>query len=295
MKFSPRPGGPPRRTDSRAVLVVLAVLGLQAVILYLIVAVAFPDWRPAFLVGEPDQPAIPSRLALPPATQSTEGTQVAPTDAAASRMLFGGPGSAVLGDRVPTAPTPSVSTSAPGRSMASSPYEPHATLPRAQEPPSPAAQMAFQRYLEWLRTAELERQSLRSWGQHHLPSDAAASESDPAQRREILRQAGEEVSAFRQRVLRTKPIVPADCRVVDQYYMAALAQEGAEAAALLDALEQQDRDRIRQLQRRGTAGIDRDLTVANSKLEQTFRKRGEPVTLRLEMGPDASLLGALTE
>lgn len=154
--------------------------------------------------------------------------------------------------------------------------------------------MAFQRYLDWLRSVELERQGLRAWGEQHLPADWRPSTTELAQQRPLLHQARQEVSAFRQRVLQSKPLVPSDCRIVDQYYMGVLTQEGAQTAAYLDALGQADPEPARHLERRGTAGIDRDLTIANAKLEQTFRQRGIPATLRLEMGPDASLLGALT-
>jgi hypothetical protein len=153
--------------------------------------------------------------------------------------------------------------------------------------------MSFRRYIDWLRTVELERQSLRAWGERRLTAGDPAAPPEPAVRRQELHLAGQEVGAFRQRILRTKPVVPPDCRIVDQYYMGALSYEGSQTAEFVQALEQGAADRVRQLQRGGTGRIDRDLTVANAKLEQTFRKRGQPQELRLEMGADASLLGAL--
>jgi len=295
MKLPQKPGGSPRRVDSRTVLVLLAVLGLQVVIVLVIVAVAFPDWRPAFLDGASREPALPGRLVAMPSAPDAGAPDVSPkpTDAAASRMLFGDSGRAVLGDQVPEAPR----AASPGSSSPSAshlPPPPPGSAP-AVDKASRADQLAFEQYLDWLRTVELERLSLRTWGEHHLSTGETLIQPDPAQRRQVLHLAGQEVSAFRQRILRTKPVVPADCRIVDQYFMGAIAQEGSQAADLLEALEQQDADRVRQLQHSGTGRIDRDLTVANAKLEQTLRKRGQPLVLRIETGVDASLLGALTE
>jgi len=292
MKFPPKPSDPRRRADSRTVLVLLAVVGLQVVIVLVIVAVAFPDWRPAFLRDASQEAAMPDRLVapgLPNAEAPGDATRpVAPTDTAASRMLFGGPGSAVLGDHVP-APPP---RPAPERSASI----PNLPTPRSEtDTPNATEQTAFQRYLDWLRAVELERLSLRTWGEHHLSAGEPATPSEPAQRRQVLHLAGQEVRAFRQRILRTRPVVPPECRIVDQYYMGALSQEASQTIDLLEAMEQQDVDQTRQFQRLGTGRVDRDLTVANAKLEQTLRKHGQPPALRIEMGAGASLLGALAE
>jgi hypothetical protein len=201
-------------------------------------------------------------------------------------MLFGGSGSAVLGDRVPEAPHPSADPAEPAVPRSAGPE-----IARA-DTPSPAARMAFQRYLEWLRQVELERLRLRSWGEEHLPEVVAAAPGS-AERKQAVRLALAEVRAFSQRVVRTKPVVPADCRIVDQYYMGALAREGAGATDLVEALQAGDAEEVRRRQKAAINAVDRDLTVANAKLEQTFRKRGAPVTLHLETGAVASILGVL--
>jgi hypothetical protein len=271
------------------VLLVLGALALSGLIVYGLVALSFPDWRPSFLGGNPEEVLLPGRSALPspPSAAVLPGPEpAAPTDTAASRMLFGGSGSAVLGDRVPEASHRSANPADPaGPRMAG----PRTTLP---ETPSPAARMAFQRYAEWLRQVELERLRLRNWGEEHLPEVVAATPGSP-ERKQTVREALAEVRAFSQRVVRTKPVVPADCRIVDQYYMGALDREAAGAAALVEALEAGNEDESRRLQKAAIGAVDRDLTVANAKLEQTFRKRGEPVTLHLETGAAASLLGVL--
>lgn len=280
MKLPPKSGGSPRRADSRAVTMWVTALVLPVAIAYLVIAVAFPDWRPAFLGGASQEPPIPGRLVAAP---GADPQAISPTDAATSRMLFGSPGSSVLGNRVPTAPRPA--PAAPSSSTTPMPPPPAGRV----EAPNPVAQMAFQQYLDWLRSVEWERQGLRLWGEQHLPVDLStlATEGDP--QRQLLRQARQQVSAFRQRIVRTKPIVPPDCRLVDQYYMGAISREGSQASDLLETAGPGSEV----LGRSGTGSVDRDLTVANAKLEQLFRKRGLPVTLRLEMGPDASLLGML--
>jgi hypothetical protein len=271
------------------VTVLVTALALQGVIVYLVIAVAFPDWRPAFLGGASQEPPIPGRLVAAPTTPGTDPQAISPTDAATSRMLFGSPGSAVLGNRVPTAPRP-----APAATSGAAMSTPHQPSLNRMDTPSPAAQLAFERYLDWLRSVELERQGLRAWGERHLPKGLSPSATEPAQQRPVLRLARQEVNAFRQRIVRTKPIVPPDCRIVDQYYMGAIAREGTQTSDFLDALGYAGDTPTGQIDHHGTGGIDRDLTIANARLEQTFRKRGLPATLRLEMGPDASLLGILT-
>lgn len=289
MKSPSLGGGPRRPPDSRSVLLVLGALVLSGLIVYALVALSFPDWRPSFLGDNPEEVPLPGRSALTsaPSDAVIPGPKpAAPPDTAASRMLFGGSGSAVLGDRVPEAPRPSAD---PAERAASRSAGPERGQP---DTPSPAARMAFQRYLEWLRQVELERLRLRNWGEQHLPDVVAAAPGSP-ERKQAVRLALAEARAFSQRVVRTKPVVPADCRIVDQYYMGALDREAAGAAALVDALDAGNEDEARRVQKAATGAVDRDLTVANANLEQTFRKRGEPVTLHLETGAVASILGVL--
>jgi hypothetical protein len=62
---------------------------------------------------------------------------------------------------------------------------------------------------------------------------------------------------------------------------------------LLDALVRKDIGRIKQIGRTATGRIDRNLGMANMRLEQAYRGRGLNQQFRIETGGNASMLGGL--
>jgi len=129
-------------------------------------------------------------------------------------------------------------------------------------------------------------------------SDPDANDAQEQQRfqqglRNQLNRAVADVRLFRANIIRSKPPVPPDCKVVDSYYMRAVDREGQQTAIVLDALARGDAGTIQRVGSSGVGSIDQDLGNANLALERAFRGRGLDPQFRIETGKSSSMLGSL--
>jgi hypothetical protein len=228
------------------------------------------------------------------------------------------------GSRVPSAP--SVVT-APGVALPPGPNPVMApgTTPKPTAPvtglpsmpvvkpqaPAPPDNSDFDKYLRWLQYVEQERAGLRAQGETESfrmidqfyqtmlgladpdTNDAALQRQMDANLQVTLQRTVAAIRLFRSNVMRTKPPVPADCQALDRYYMSAMEQEGTTTAALMDAMARKDIGRIKMLSKSGVGSIDKDLGMANLKLEQVYKSRGLNQQFRIETGGNSSMLGGM--
>lgn len=271
----------------------------------------------------PQGPGVITAPSTPqaPGQPVTSAPQVPKSDGMAPNVMM------APGSTAPSAPSvtqaPSVQApaappvlAAPNQAPAPAPAVTGA-VPRAQPRPAPPAQPQvvdnsdFDRYIRWLQFVEQERAGLRAQGETESFRmiegfyQTAMGLADPDSNDVVMQQQFDRniqitlqrtvaaIRIFRTNILRTKPAVPADCKALDQFYMAAMEQEGLLTANLIDALTRKDIGRIKMLARGGTASIDRNLGQANLRLEQTYRGRGLNQLFRIETGGNSSMLGGL--
>lgn len=265
------------------------------------------------VVTAPGQPQVPGQ----PVTSAPQRPK---EDGMAPNVLM------APGSKTPTAPsvtqatsvqTPSAPPVMAAPNQAPKPAAPVTgatpVQPRPQVPAQPQVvdNSDFDRYLRWLQFVEQERSGLRAQGETESFRmiegfyQAALGLADPDTNDAVLQQQFNQniqvtlnrtiaaIRLFRQNILRTKPPVPTDCKALDQYYMAAMEQEGIVTANLIEALARKDIGRIKMLAKGGTGSIDRNLGMANLRLEQVYRSRGLNQQFRIETGGNASMLGGM--
>jgi hypothetical protein len=214
------------------------------------------------------------------------------------------------GVQTPTAPPVLAAPNQPAPAAPSVAQAPNRPLPKP-DAPAVVDNSDLDRYIRWLQFVETERQGLRAMGEtesfrmidsfYQTAMGLADPDSNDAM---IQRQFDQNIQVtlnravtatrmFRQNIMRTKPAVPSDCKALDQYYMAAMEEEGMQTVQLLDALVRKDIGRIKQIGRTATGRIDRNLGMANMRLEQAYRGRGLNQQFRIETGGNASMLGGL--
>lgn len=212
---------------------------------------------------------------------------------------------------VPAGPNP---IAVPSRPAPPAP-NPIAQPPRqaAAPPPAPAPpdNRDFDRYLQWLQFVENERAGLRARGEtqsfrvigqfYQAMFGLADPDANDAQIQQQfdrtlqgeLRDCLTATRLFANNITRTKPPVPADCRALDSYYMAAVRQEAQTTVLLMDALAHKDIGRIKQVGSAGVGSIDQNLGMANRQLEQVYRQRGLNQQFVIKTGGNSSMLGGM--
>jgi hypothetical protein len=208
--------------------------------------------------------------------------------------------------RIPSAP--SVTGATP---RVSQPGTPMTAQPQAPAPPDNAD---FDRYLKWLRFVENERAGLRAQGETvafqqiegYLNAMITMSDPDPsadraienfqAQNTQMLNTTVRAINAFRANVIQSRRnlLVPADCKALDQYYMAALDKEIETTATLMSAMANRNIGQIRSIGTRGVGSIDMNLGMANKELKKAYEGRGLNQLFTIETGGTSSMLGGLT-
>jgi hypothetical protein len=205
----------------------------------------------------------------------------------------------------PPGPSPVASVPqprAPGAPMVQNP---------SPTPPAPPDNRDFDQYLRWLQRVENFRAALRAQGETQsfslindfystmmMLSDPTADDGRVqaqfnANLNNKLRAVVNDIRLTWRNINRTKPPVPLDCSVVDQFYMHAVVAEGEATTALLEALAQKDIGRIKAIGRMTTGQIDRDLGQANRALKKAFEGRGLNQIYEIETGKGSSMLGGL--
>ena len=269
-------------------------------------------------------PSAPGVMSLPggrpPAPgQPVTGAVPKPTDPNMAPNVMMAPGSAaptgssvtqVTGVQTPTAPAVIAAPNQPIPAGPSAVAAPNRPTPKP-EAPAVVDNSDLDRYIRWLQYVEQERQGLRAMGETESFRmidgfyQAALGLADPDSNDAVIQQQFNQnlmvtlnraVAAsrmFRTNIMRTKPAVPSDCKALDQYYMAAMDEESTQTVALLDALVRKDIGRIKQIGRTAAGRIDKNLGMANLRLEQTYRGRGLNQQFRIETGGNSSMLGGL--
>jgi hypothetical protein len=258
--------------------------------------------------GRPPGPGQPVTGAVPKPAEPGEAPSVmmAPGSTAPGAPSV----TQVTGVQTPTAPAVIAAPNQPA------PAAPPVTAAPYKPVPKPAAPVVvdnsdLDKYIRWLEYVEQERQSLRALGEAEVFRmvtgiyDAMMGLADPdntdamiqgrmSQNTQVrINRTVLAIRAFRSNVLRTKPPVPTDCKALDQYYMAAMEEEGTKTLQILDAFQRQDLARLNMLRQTATRTIDRNLGQANLRLEQVFRGRGLNQQFRIETGNNSSMLGGL--
>lgn len=261
--------------------------------------------------------AMLGRNPVPPPGPPVTATNKGP-DGIAPSVLMGPGGQAPSGPSVvsspgtpdlPAGPSPLQQTPPQPRPGQSPLQQPNRAMPQA--PPAPPDNSDFDRYLRWMQFVENERSGLRAQGETEAfrtvegfyqimlgladpDSNDAAMERQFQQSLQLqIRRTVAAIQLFRTNIMRTRPPVPSDCKALDQYYLSAVSQEGVQTAALLDALSRRDIGAIRRVGKTGVAKIDRDLGMANRKLEEVYRQRGLNQQFQIETGGNSSMLGGL--
>jgi hypothetical protein len=269
----------------------------------------------------PDAPPSPGVVAAqggaPPPGHPVTGSQPKPDDMAPSPVMVQGGGAPnspsvtrVLTPEVPAYPNPVAVT--PARTPAGDPMRvtqrqvtPGRPLETRQ--PAPPDNRDFDKYILWLRFVENQRVALRAQGetetfrviQGFYQTMIGMSDPDFDERQfdrglqMTLNRTLIAMRSFRNNILRTKPPVPADCKALDQYYMAAVGDEAMTTARLLQAMVNKDIGSVKAVGKSGTANIDWNLGQANQHLERVYQGRGLNQQFRIQTGGSSSMLGGL--
>lgn len=268
------------------------------------------------VVTAPSRPSDPGKpVTASPQTPPSDGMAPSVVMAPGSRTPSAPSVTQAPGVQTPTAPPVVAAPQQPVEPQrpvtAAVPKQPE-SRPQAQaQPQAPPDNRDFDRYVRWLQYVEQERAGLRAQGETESfrmidnfyqaalglanpdANDALLQQQFDRNMQLTLQRTVAAIQLFRQNIIRTKPPVPPDCKALDQYYMAAMEQEGVATASLLEALARKDIGRIKQISRMGTGNIDRNLGMANRKLEEVYRGRGLNQQFRIETGGNASMLGGL--
>jgi len=178
----------------------------------------------------------------------------------------------------------------------------------AVNPAPPADHTDLQKYIEWLKFVEKERQGLRAQAEtesfraieRFLGAMGAHADADfkdgqfEEQHKATLDNTLRAIDLFRQNIARTKPPVPADCQTLDGFYMAAVNQEAQDTANLLQAMVRKDIGGVRNIGKQSVASIEGNLKQAGGELEKVHQARGLRQEFRIETGGGGSMLGGLT-
>jgi len=239
-------------------------------------------------------PAAEAALA-PAASGARSAAKTAGSGPAAEKATAqNGPAPAASGN-TPAGKSPEAGNApgnAPSTQAGNAPAEPVVTEPLRDD---------LERYVRWLRYAENERARVRLRNQNiRAKLDALESAATPAERRQQEQQVRETarlaVTAVRDLpwVLRTKrPRVPAEFRDVDRYYRGALEQEAAVTVSALEAVAENDTQRIANLRRTGAANFGVELRRANVELTKIYEGQKVDQPFQVQSTAGASMVTEL--
>ncbi|MGV3723621.1 MAG: hypothetical protein ACO1SX_22215 [Actinomycetota bacterium] len=264
------------------------------------------------VVAAPNRPVTPGQpVTAGPQTPKDDG--MAPSVVMAPGSQAPGAPSVTLapGVQAPAAPPVTAAPPQPGRPSAPMTAAPNRAQPPPQAPPPPPNNNDLDRYVLWLQYVEQERQGLRAMGEtesfrmiegfYQTALGLADPDSNDAMiqqqfNQNLMRTLNNAVFAarkFQQNVISTKPKVPSDCLALDQYYMAAMKEESEQTVMLLNALVRKDIGQIKRIGNTASGRINKNLGMANLRLEQVYRGRGLNQQFRIETGGNASMLGGM--